>query len=71
MTPDWHAWQPRYELRLLRGDADEPPILVWSRHRIRALARYSLRLEERHLDLGQARLVLYDRWKGKAASEPR
>ena len=64
MTPQWHVWQPRYELRLVRGDGGAPPILVWSRHRMRAVAAYCQALEERERDLGQARLVVFDRWRG-------
>jgi hypothetical protein len=65
MTPHWHVWQPRYELQLLRGDRPAEPILVWSRHRIRAVAAHCRRQEERDRDLGRARLVVYDRWRGK------
>jgi len=63
MRPQWHVWQPRYELQLFGAEAGSPLVVVWSRHRIRALAVHSKRLEERSLHLKQARLVLYDRWR--------
>jgi len=56
-------WAPRYELRLVGGDVVDPPLLVWSRHRVRALATVSLRLERSGRDLGRSRLVLWDRWR--------
>lgn len=65
MRPARQHWTPRYELRLVRGEAVTAPILVWSRHRCRALAVLSKRMEEDHLDLGAARLVLYDRWRAR------
>lgn len=57
----WRWWQPRYELGLVREESPEPPILVWSRHRSRRLAQRSLRLENGHLRVAPARLVLTDR----------
>jgi hypothetical protein len=55
-------WEPRYQLRLVRGDSVDPPILVWGRYRSLALARHSKRLEEATPRFGEARLVLYDTW---------
>ena len=52
-------WEPRYELRLVRPD--DRPVLVWSRHRTRTLARVSHRMEQAHLVVAPARLVLADR----------
>jgi hypothetical protein len=65
MSPWRHWWQPRYDVRLLRGDDGAPPILIWSRHRVRAVAARCRMLDERDRDLGQARLVVFDRWTGK------
>jgi hypothetical protein len=53
--------RPRYELRLVRDDGPGTPVLVWSRHRVRWLAERSLRLEEAHLRIAPARLVVVDR----------
>jgi hypothetical protein len=61
--------QPRYELRLIRGDGSGAPVLVWSRHRVRWLAERSLRLEEAHLRIAPARLVLVDRRAERAVGE--
>ena len=55
-------WEPRYQLRVVRGDAVDPPILVWSRHRTLVLARHSKRMEEVTPRFGAARLVLWDTW---------
>jgi hypothetical protein len=55
-------FEPRYQLRVVRGDAVDPPILVWSRHHALFLARHSKRLEEAHHRFGAARLVLWDTW---------
>jgi hypothetical protein len=55
-------WEPRYQLRLVRGDCVDPPILIWGRYRTLALARHSKRLEEETPRFGEARLVLYDTW---------
>jgi len=59
----WRWWEPRYELRLVR--ADDVPVLVWTRHRTRALARYSHRLEQAHLSVAPARLAVVDRRSGR------
>lgn len=61
--------EPRYELRLIRGDASDAPVLVWSRHRLRWLAERSLRLEEAHLRIAPARLVVVDRRADRAAGK--
>ena len=65
-TAGWRWWEPRYELRLVR--ADDRPVLVWTRHRSRALARYSRRLEEAHLSVAPARLAVVDRRSGRTVS---
>ena len=57
-------WEPRYELRVVRGERVDPPVLIWSRHRSLLLARHSKRLVEATPRLGHARLVLYDTWTG-------
>ncbi|MCF6744355.1 hypothetical protein E9529_08715 [Blastococcus sp. KM273128] len=56
-----HRLAPRYELWLVGGDTGEEPVLVWTRHRFRALAELSLREERKHLRLRPARLVVHDR----------
>ena len=61
--------EPRYELRLVRGDGPGTPVLVWSRHRVRWLAERSLRMEQAHLRIAPARLVMVDRRAGRAAGE--
>jgi hypothetical protein len=61
MSPG-RLWEPRYQLRLVRGECADPPILIWSRHRTLALARHSKRLEEATPRFGSARLVLWDTW---------
>ena len=53
-------WEPRYQLRLVRGESADAPILVWSRHRSLFLARQSKRMEELTPRFGAARLVLWD-----------
>ena len=55
-------WEPRYELRVVRGECVDPPILIWTRHRTLLLARHSLRMEESTPRFGKARLVLWDTW---------
>ena len=56
-------FEPRYQLRVVRGDDVDPPILVWSRHHALFLARHSKRMEEEHTPrFGAARLVLWDTW---------
>jgi hypothetical protein len=55
-------WEPRYQLRLVRGESADPPILIWSRHHVLMLARHSKRAEEVHPRFGAARLVLWDTW---------
>ena len=55
-------FEPRYQLRVVRGDAVDPPILVWSRHHTLILARHSKRMEELTPRFGAARLVLWDTW---------
>lgn len=70
MTDRWHWWEPRYELRLVRDDTKpgndtKPGILVWTRHRLRLLAVHSRRLEEAHLRVAPARLVIVDRRSGR------
>ncbi len=55
-------WEPRYQLRLVRGEGVDPPILVWSRHRTLVLARQTKRMEEATPRFGAARLVLWDTW---------
>jgi hypothetical protein len=44
----WHA---RYELRVVRSDAPEITVLVRSRHRFRALAELSRRMDQPHMRL--------------------
>lgn len=53
---------PRYQLRVVRGENADPPILVWSRHHTLFLARYSKRMEEVTPRFGVARLVVWDTW---------
>jgi hypothetical protein len=55
-------FEPRYQLRVVRGDDVDPPILVWSRHHTLFLARHSKRMEELTPRFGKARLVLWDTW---------
>ena len=55
-------FEPRYQLRVVRGEDVDPPILIWTRHRTLLLARYSKRLEEATPRFGSARLVLWDTW---------
>lgn len=55
-------WEPRYQLRLVRGECGDPPILIWWRHRTLVLARSSKRLEEATPRFGAARLVVWDTW---------
>ena len=60
-TVAWRWGRPRYELRLVLDDAVHAPLLVWSRHRTRTLAAYSLRVERATHSFGEARLALVDR----------
>ena len=53
---------PRYQLRVVRGEVADPPILVWTRHRSIVLARLCKRMEEATPRFGTARLVLWDTW---------
>ena len=62
----WRWWEPRYELRLV--SPDDQPVLVWTRHRTRALARVSHRMEEAHLSVAPARLAVVDRRSGRTVS---
>ena len=55
-------WEPRYELRVVREGCVDPPVLVWTRHRVLLLARQSKRLEEATSKFGRARLILWDTW---------
>ncbi|SDX86322.1 hypothetical protein SAMN05661080_01474 [Modestobacter sp. DSM 44400] len=57
-------WKPRYELWLV-GDDTNRCICVWTRHRFRTLAAHSRRLEEEHLRVSPARLVIMDRHSGR------
>jgi hypothetical protein len=66
----WRLGQPRYELRVT-SEVDLRPVLVWSRHRSRRLAELSLRLEQAHLQLEPARLVLVDRRTGAEVAPSR
>ncbi|MCW2700106.1 MAG: hypothetical protein JWQ45_1641 [Blastococcus sp.] len=55
-------WQPRYELWVVRADAPDVPVLLRSRHRIRAFAAWSRRLEREHVRLLRGcQLVIVDR----------
>ena len=51
----------RYELHLVAGDRPDVPVLVWSSHRLRWFAERSLQMEQAHLRVAPARLVLADR----------
>jgi hypothetical protein len=54
-------WQPRYELRMVRADEPDATVVVRSRHRFRALAERSRRLDDDHMRLVPAcRLVVVD-----------
>jgi hypothetical protein len=54
-------WEPRYELRLVRSDATGRPVRLMGRHRVRAFAEWSRRLEDDHLRLlPGCRLVVVD-----------
>lgn len=67
MTRARRLREPRYELRLVGGD-DADACVVWSRHRLRRLAELSLKLEEAHLRIAPARLVVVDRRAERAAA---
>ena len=60
MAPRGLGGGPRYELRVVRGEGADAPILVWTRHRSLFLARLSKRMEEATPRFGAARLVLWD-----------
>lgn len=60
MVPRGVLRGPRYQLRVVRGESADPPILIWTRHRSLVLARLSKRMEEATPRFGTARLVLWD-----------
>lgn len=60
MVPRGVLRGPRYQLRVVRGEIVDPPILIWTRHRSLLLARLSKRMEEATPRFGAARLVLWD-----------